>query len=195
MAYTRAVTASTPGSLRWVQLLVGHRLHGDDRQPAIRLDVVCRSDEQGARLADSRHPNRLQHLRRARDMAHADRGLDRRSSGSATRPEVDGCAGGILIGIAWVINAHADSLAVLYLGAVLIRRRRRRNLRDLRRKRGEMVSRPARSRCRLDGRGLWCGCRSDSHPDTRRHRRPRLRGGVFLVRHRSGGDRVFAGAG
>ena len=51
--------------------------------------------------------------------------------------------GGIMVALGWVINSSLTSLAMLYLGAVRRRHRRRRGLCDLRRQCGEMVSRTA----------------------------------------------------
>ena len=42
-----------------------HHLHGDDRQPAIRLDAVRQSDQQGAWLVDRLDSGRLRDLHRA----------------------------------------------------------------------------------------------------------------------------------
>src|ERR1700741_2200576 len=39
-----------------------HRLYGDDRQPAIRLDAVRQPHEQGAWLGNRRYPGGVQYL-------------------------------------------------------------------------------------------------------------------------------------
>ena len=67
-----------------------HRVHGDDRQPAIWLDPVRPSDERGAWLVDRRHPDRLQPVCRARNLADPDRGLDRRPHRPEKRAAADG---------------------------------------------------------------------------------------------------------
>ena len=64
--------------------------------------------------------------------------------------------GGILVGIAWMINSAASSLAELYLGAVGRRRRHGRGVRHLRRQCAQVVSRPARHRRRSHRRRLRC---------------------------------------
>ncbi len=78
------------------------------------------------------------------------------------------------------------SLEMLYLGAVLSRHRRRRDLRDLRRPGGEVVSRPARPCGRSDRGGLRRRRGAHRHSDPASDRIERLRGGVLLVRHRPG---------
>src|SRR5665213_2133283 len=65
-----------------------HPLYGDDRQSAIWLDPVCAADEQGARLGGRGYPDCVQLVRRAGDLAHPVRGLDRRLSRAAARPEI-----------------------------------------------------------------------------------------------------------
>src|ERR1700760_239510 len=56
----------------------GHRLHGDDREPAIWLDAVRRSDRCKIPLGTRGDPARLHALRGDRDLARAGRGLVRR---------------------------------------------------------------------------------------------------------------------
>ena len=93
-----------------------HHLHGDDRQPAIRLDAVRQSDRPEISLGPRRDPGRLHDLRADRDLAGADRRLPDRQ----VRSEDHGLRlSGVLVAIAWVINSFADSLFLLYVGAAI----------------------------------------------------------------------------
>src|SRR5215469_1850945 len=66
----------------------GHHLHGDDRQPAIRLDVLRQSHEQAIRLGAEGHRLRVHAVRAVRDLAGADRGLVRRSPRAPDRRDL-----------------------------------------------------------------------------------------------------------
>ena len=96
-----------------------HRLHGDDRQSAIWLDAVRPSDERGAWVVGRRHPDRVQPVCRARNLADADRGLDRRSDRAQKWASPDGRLWRAPIAVGWIINSRAATLATLYLGAAL----------------------------------------------------------------------------
>src|SRR5262245_19786825 len=52
-----------------------HHLHGDDRQPAIRLDAVRQSDRTKISLEPGEHPGRLHAVRSLRYVVGADRRL------------------------------------------------------------------------------------------------------------------------
>ena len=101
--------------------------------------------------------------------------------------------GGILVGIGWIVNSSAGTLAMLYLGAISVRHRRRRRLRNLRWQCGKVVPGPPGARRRADRGGLWRGRRADRYPDPRSHRRTWLCGGVLLVRAGPGRRRLCAG--
>ena len=144
--------------LRWGSARIGidaldephilHHLHGDDRQPAIRLDAIRQSDQQGARLVHRLDPGRLRHIHRARNMAHAGRGLDRRHARCATRTQAHGCLrrhhGRHRLGHQRLCRFFVVALSRRHH----LRHRRWRDLCDLRRHGGEMVPRPPRSRRR-----------------------------------------------
>ena len=83
----------------------------------------------------------------ARNLAHADRGLHRRSSRSDSGPRLMIVFGGVLVGVAWVLNAYAIRSEMLYRRRRYLGDRRRRDLRHMRGQRGEVVPRPPRSRC------------------------------------------------
>ena len=99
-------SACARGRVQWHSLGavdLRHHLHGDDRQPAVRLDAVRQSDRSEVPLGSRRDPGRLHHLRAHRDLAGADRGLPDRQ----VRPEDHGLAArGVLVAIAWVINSY-----------------------------------------------------------------------------------------
>src|SRR5271169_4961003 len=69
--------------------------------------------------------------------------------------------GGVTIAIGWIVNSAAVTLATLYLGGGAVRGRRRGDLRDLRRQRRQVVSRPPRARGRPHRCGLWRRCGAD----------------------------------
>ena len=101
----------------------GHRLHGDDREPAIRLDAVRRSDRREKPLGPRRDPARLHDLRGDGNLAGPDRSLVRRQIRSEHRRDVrrrDDHAG-----------LGAEFLCRL-ADAALCRRRHRRHRRRLR---------------------------------------------------------------
>ena len=164
----------------------GHRLHGDDRQPAIWLDAVRRSDRCEISLGPRGDPARLHALRGDRDLAGAGRGLVRRQIRPARRHRVRRRDD----------RARLDPQLLCRLArAALCRRhhrrhRRRLGLRHLRRQCAEMVSRSprprrGRDRCRFRrGRGAHRGA------DRKHDRRQRLSERVLHLRHRTRRDRV-----
>ena len=93
--------------------------------------------------------------------------------------------GGALCAIAWVINSRADSLAMLYLGAVDRRHRCRLRLRHLHRQRAEVVPRQARPGRRPHRRRLRRRLGADHHPDRQHDQGRRLPGRVLQLRPRS----------
>jgi len=129
-----------------------HHLHGDDRQPAIRLDAVHRSDRTEVPLGPGGHSGRLHDLRRDRNVAAASRGVLDRSF----RPAGHGVHRR---------RAGRDRLGHQFRGrlarSILPRRhhhraRRQSDLRRHRRQCAEMVPRPARPCRRPHLRRLRC---------------------------------------
>ena len=154
-----------------------HRLHVDDRQPAIRVDSVRQPDPSRARLESRRDPDRVYGLRLYRDVAGSDRGLVRRPLRPAHRRDVRG-------------RARRGGLARRCIRFVPVRplrwradrrRGRRRGLRHLRRQRAEMVPGSPRPRCRRDGSRLWRRRSADGDPDSRDHRELRLPRGLLRL--------------
>ena len=136
-------------------------LHGDGRQPAIRLDAVRRPHRRQVRLEQGRDPGHLHHLRPARDVASA-RGrvpgrsvrskVDDRRRRRALRPRLD------------------DQFLRRFPGDVLFRRgarrhRRRCRVRHVYRQCREMVPRSARARGGSDRGRLRRRFGGDHHPD------------------------------
>ena len=159
-----------------------HRLHGDDREPPVRLDAVRGADRAEARLGPCFHPGRLHHLRAHRDMAGADRRLVRRPLRSQDRRGDRRRAGRHLVD-AERLCQHARH--ALHLGRDR-RHRRRRRLRHLRRQRAEMVSRQARPGGRPDRCRFRRRLGAHHHPDPGHDPQFRLRGDLLLVRSRPG---------
>ena len=62
MTYARAVAASTPGTLRWVQLLVGIVCMVMIANLQYGWTLFVSPIEQSPRVADRRHPASLQHF-------------------------------------------------------------------------------------------------------------------------------------
>src|SRR6266576_1127205 len=58
-----------PGIVSLDAVVHGHRLHGDDREPAVWLDAVCQSDRREIRLDQGGDPGRLHDLRSDGDVA------------------------------------------------------------------------------------------------------------------------------
>ncbi len=92
-----------------------YRLHGDDRQPPIRLDIVRRSNRQQIPLGPRRHPDRFHHLRRHGDLARSDRDMVRGPVWPAPRRLLRRHHDRLGLGA----ERLRDSLAMLYLGAVV----------------------------------------------------------------------------
>ena len=97
--------------------------------------------------------------------------------------------GGVMIAIAWVLNSYADSLVLLYIGAIYRRNRRRLGLRNMRRQCPEMVSGSPRPRRRRNRRRLRCGCCDHRSADRAYDCDERLSACLLHVRHRSRRDR------
>ncbi len=91
------------------------RLHVHDCQHAVRLDFLREPDAGAARLGSSRDPGRLHPVRRHRDLAVPIEGWFVDKYG----PRIVTLFGGLLCGIAWVINSYAESLTVLYIAAAI----------------------------------------------------------------------------
>ena len=126
--------------------------------------------QQGARLVDRFDPGRLRDLHRARNLADAGRGLDRRRARSAARPEAHGRLRRHMrrhrLGHQCLCRFAGDALS----RRRHLRHRRRRDLRDLRRHGGEMVPRPARTGGRPDRGRLRRRRGADRDPDPLRDR-------------------------
>ena len=105
--------------------------------------------------------------------------------GAQRGPKLMVAFGGIMIAAGWIVNSKADTLSMLYLGAVLVRHRRRRGLRDGRWAGGEVVPRPPRARRRLDRRRLRRRRRPHGGSDPLCDRLQRLPDRVLLVRSRA----------
>ena len=113
--------------------------------------------------------------------------------GPTRGPRLVVALGGLLVAIGWVINSYADSLSMLYFGAVVSGIGGGAVYAVLRRQRGEMVRRPARTRRRPDRSRLRRGRRSHRHPDAHGDRLGGLRGRVLLVRPDPGRRRFLVG--
>src|SRR5947208_1800417 len=115
MTYTRAIAASTPGTLRWVQLLVG-----------IVCMVMIANLQYGWTLFVNPIDQKYHWGRAAIQVAFTIFVLTETwlvpFEGyliDKFGPRVMICGSGFLVAIAWMINAYADSLALLYLGAAI----------------------------------------------------------------------------
>ncbi len=162
---------------RWIRVCralgpaCGRRpLHGDDRQPAIRLDAVRQSDRSKISLGHCRHPVGFQHLYRDRNVAGAHRGLVCRSVWSPRRGRLG----------RRLCRLRVGSEFGRWFAVGIVRRCRvigyrcRRGLRDLRRQCAEMVSRFARPCGWFDCSRLRRRHGCDRHPDPRDDTRVRL---------------------
>ena len=117
MTYARAVAASTPGTLRWVQLLVGIvcMVMIANLQYGWTLFVVPMNKVHGWPIADIQLAFSI--FVALETWLTPVQGWIVDRLGPQRGPKLMIAAGGILIGIAWIINAYADSLPMLYLGA------------------------------------------------------------------------------
>jgi MFS transporter, OFA family, oxalate/formate antiporter len=80
-------------------------------------------------------------------------------------PKVVVLFGGVLVGVAWMLNSVASSLPMLYVAAAVGGIGRRGGLRDLHRQCSEMVFGSTRARGRLDRGRFRCGVGLNCHPD------------------------------
>ena len=117
MTYTRAVAASTPGTLRWVQLLVGIvcMVMIANLQYGWTLFVGPMNKAHGWAIADIQLAFAI--FVALETWLTPVQGWIVDRLGPQRGPKLMVAVGGILIGIAWIINAYADSLPMLYLGA------------------------------------------------------------------------------
>ena len=192
MTATTQATGSTSAEgayFRWLQLGDGHRLHGDDRQPAIWLDPVRRSDRRQISLGPGGDPARLHAVRGDRDLAGPDRSLVRRQIRPERRDHVRRRDDRARLG--------AELLCQL-AGRALRRRDHRRHrrgfgLRHLRRQRAQMVSRPSRPCRRRHRRRLRRRCCDHRGADRQHDRSARLPERVPHLRHRARRDRLHPG--
>ena len=117
MTYTRAVAASTPGTLRWVQLLVGIvcMVMIANLQYGWTLFVGPMNKAHGWEIADIQLAFSI--FVALETWLTPVQGWIVDRLGPQRGPKLMVAVGGILIGIAWIINAYADSLPMLYLGA------------------------------------------------------------------------------
>src|SRR5690348_6301115 len=119
MSYATASAASRVGTLRWVQLLVGIvcMVMIANLQYGWTLFVAPMNKAHGWAIADIQIAFSI--FVALETWLTPVEGWIVDYLGPQRGPKLMVAAGGILIGIAWGINAHADSLAVLYLGACL----------------------------------------------------------------------------
>ena len=117
MAYARAVAVSTPGTLRWFQLLVGIvcMVMIANLQYGWTLFVGPMNKAHGWEIADIQLAFSI--FVALETWLTPVQGWIVDRVGPQRGPKLMVAAGGILIGIAWIINAYADSLPMLYLGA------------------------------------------------------------------------------
>ncbi|HEX3525288.1 MAG TPA: oxalate/formate MFS antiporter, partial [Stellaceae bacterium] len=117
MTYTRAVAASTPGTFRWVQLLVGIvcMVMIANLQYGWTLFVGPMNKAHGWEIADIQLAFSI--FVALETWLTPVQGWIVDRLGPQRGPKLMVAVGGILIGIAWIINAYADSLPMLYLGA------------------------------------------------------------------------------
>ncbi len=160
----------------------GHHLHGDDRQPAVRLDALRQPDLGQIRVDQGLDPGGLHDLRAAGDVARARRRLSRRQVRAASRragrrPHVRHRLGDELL----------RQLAPAALrGGRGERARGRRGLRHLRGQRAQVVSRSARACGRPHRRRVRRGLRADRAADPGDHQVDGLRDRLPVLRHRPG---------
>src|SRR5271166_6970879 len=119
MTYARAVSASTPGSLRWVQLLVGIvcMVMIANLQYGWTLFVSPMNKAHGWAIADIQLAFSI--FVALETWLTPIQGWIVDYLGPRRVPKLMFAAGGILIVIAWIINSSAASLPVLYLGAAI----------------------------------------------------------------------------
>ncbi len=165
----------------------GHRLHGDDREPAVRLDAVRQSDRRQIRMDQGSDSGCLRHFRPDGDLAGSHRGLPGRPLRAATRRDGRRPLLRHWLGIEFVCG---------FAGYPLLRggdQRHwcRRGLWNVRRQCAQVVFRPPRAGGRPHGSGLRRRVGADHPPDHGDHKVERLRIGLPLFRHRPGIDRVF----
>jgi OFA family oxalate/formate antiporter-like MFS transporter len=117
MTYARTVAASTSRSLRWVQLLVGIvcMVMIANLQYGWTLFVGPMNKAHGWDIADIQLAFSI--FVALETWLTPVQGWIVDRLGPQRGPKLMVAAGGILIGIAWIINAYADSLPMLYLGA------------------------------------------------------------------------------
>ncbi len=161
-------------------------LHVDDRQPAVRLDVVRQPDSRPARMEFAGDSGGVHRLRVGRDVARPHRRVSRRPHWAALRRRRRRSSRRRVVG---------DQLRRQHTAAPLSRRcgwrhRCGRCVRCVRRQRAQVVSRSARTRRRNYGDGFWRGIRVDRVPDCEHDQVAGLRGDVPQVRPRAGRGRV-----
>ena len=153
-------------SFRWTQLVIGIDLHGDDRQSAIRLDVLRSRYSEDVPLGTRGDPNRLHPVRPVRDLAGPDRGLVRRQVGPEARHSRRRHTFRHRLDHE-LLRHDAGRPDRLLRRADHRRHWRGRRLWHLHRQRAQVVPRQARPRRRSDGSGLRCGIGADgrAHPE------------------------------
>src|SRR5271156_3035682 len=116
MTYARAVAASTPGTLRWVQLLVGIvcMVMIANLQYGWTLFVTPMNKAHGWAVADIQVAFSI--FVALETWLTPVQGWIVDHIGPRRGPKLMVAAGGVLIAIAWIINASAASLPGLYLG-------------------------------------------------------------------------------
>jgi len=119
MTYARAVAASTSGTLRWVQLLVGIvcMVMIANLQYGWTLFVSPMNKAHGWAIADIQLAFSI--FVALETWLTPVQGWIVDYIGPQRGPKLMVAAGGILIAIGWIINASAASLPVLYLGAAI----------------------------------------------------------------------------
>jgi MFS transporter, OFA family, oxalate/formate antiporter len=117
MTYARAVGASTPGRFRWVQLLIGIvcMVMIANLQYGWTLFVAPMNKVHGWAVADIQIAFSI--FVALETWLTPVQGWIVDRLGPRRGPKLMVAVGGVLIGIAWIINAYADSLPMLYLGA------------------------------------------------------------------------------
>jgi len=119
MSYTRAPAAVTPVTLRWVQLLVGIvcMVMIANLQYGWTLFVSPMNKAHGWAIADIQLAFSI--FVALETWLTPIQGWIVDYLGPRRGPKLMIAAGGLLIGIGWILNAYADSLAVLYLAACI----------------------------------------------------------------------------
>ena len=119
MTYARAVAASTRGTPRWVQLLVGIvcMVMIANLQYGWTLFVAPMNKAHGWDIADIQIAFSI--FVALETWLTPIQGWIVDYLGPRRGPKLMIAAGGLLIGIGWILNAYADSLAVLYLAACI----------------------------------------------------------------------------